>query len=114
MKGTKIIAAVVFMVLVVGCIVQLPETAPEQPPDMKSSKDSIPSLKGLPIDEFFEEPCKQALLRNPELLTALGISEWYGRFMFFINGNQARDYVPLSSFPFFYFFFWLFLLLPVK
>lgn len=66
--------------LVVGCIAQPPESVPPGgvPPESESVSDIIESLKGLPIDEFFEESYKQLLLRNPEYLTELGIAEVYG------------------------------------
>ena len=38
----------------------------------------VADLKGLPIDEFFEESYKQLLLRDPQKLTERGISKTYG------------------------------------
>ncbi len=35
-------------------------------------------LSGLPIDDFFEESYKQLVLRSPEYVTAMGMSEVYG------------------------------------
>jgi uncharacterized protein (DUF885 family) len=40
--------------------------------------DTISNLKGLPIDEFFDKSFKHLLLRSPQSLTDLGISESYG------------------------------------
>jgi len=68
--------SVLVLVLVGGCITQPPESPPSSEPT--SSADIIDSLKGLSIDEFFEESYKQLLLRNPEYLTELGIAELYG------------------------------------
>ena len=68
--------SVLVFVVVGGCITQSPESLPSSEPT--SSADIVDSLKGLPIDEFFEESYKQLLLRNPEYLTELGIAELYG------------------------------------
>jgi uncharacterized protein (DUF885 family) len=38
----------------------------------------IAGLEGLPIDQFFEASYSQLLLRNPELLTELNLSEQFG------------------------------------
>jgi uncharacterized protein (DUF885 family) len=40
--------------------------------------DIVADLKGLPIDEFFEESFKQLLLRDPEDITDLGIADDVG------------------------------------
>lgn len=40
--------------------------------------DIAARLKGLPIDEFFEESFKQLLLRDPQDITDLGIADDYG------------------------------------
>lgn len=77
----QIVALVLVLVLVIGCISQPPETTPElteQPAEMTSIADIIADLEGLTIDEFFEESYKQLLLRNPEMLTAMGLAEEYG------------------------------------
>ncbi|MBU7025417.1 MAG: DUF885 domain-containing protein, partial [Theionarchaea archaeon] len=41
-------------------------------------EDIITELKGLPIDEFFEESFKQFLLRDPQEITRLGLSKSFG------------------------------------
>jgi uncharacterized protein (DUF885 family) len=60
-----------------------PSTASAQPPPEAPAPaltlpEIVASLEGLPLDEFFEESYKQLLLRNPEVLTQLGIAEAYG------------------------------------
>ena len=67
----KKVVIVIVVILMCGCISQPPES-PE------SSAESVQDLEGLPLDEFFEESYKVLLLRNPELLTELGIAEDYG------------------------------------
>ncbi len=44
----------------------------------KSVADIITDLKGLPIDEFFEESFMQLLLRDPQDITDLGIADEVG------------------------------------
>lgn len=48
------------------------------PPPISSVADVTKQLRGLSIDDFFEESYKQLLLRSPEYLTAMGMSEAYG------------------------------------
>ena len=57
-----------------------PTVAPLPPttPDSRSGLEIADSLEGLPLEEFFEESYKQLLLRNPEMITTLGLSERYG------------------------------------
>jgi uncharacterized protein (DUF885 family) len=52
---------------------QLPTSSP-----ISSVADVTKQLRGLSIDDFFEESYKQLLLRSPEYLTAMGMSEAYG------------------------------------
>jgi uncharacterized protein (DUF885 family) len=48
-------------------------------PQAESSVAEITKqLSGLPIDDFFEESYKQLVLRSPEYVTAMGMSEAYG------------------------------------
>ncbi len=63
------------VILGLGCIGQPPESAPVP---AESADDIVARLEGLPVDEFFDESYKQLLLRYPERLTELGISEWFG------------------------------------
>ena len=79
-------AAFLILILLVGCISQPPEPGiPES--GVTSSVDTIAAdLKGLPIDEFFEESYKQLLLRNPEYLTELGIANDFG-----LRNNQLTN-----------------------
>ncbi len=66
-------ATLVILVLVGGCISQA------EPPEQTSPIDDIlTSLENLSIDEFFEESYKQLLLRSPQTLTYLGLSEAFG------------------------------------
>ena len=48
------------------------------PPPISSVADVTEQLSGLSIDDFFEESYKQLLLRSPEYLTSMGMSEAYG------------------------------------
>jgi uncharacterized protein (DUF885 family) len=50
----------------------------DQLPTPPSIADITNQLSGLPIDDFFEESYKQLLLRSPEYLTSIGMSEAYG------------------------------------
>jgi uncharacterized protein (DUF885 family) len=83
---SKIAALAVVLVLVVGCIGQSPESDLEPGLESASVADISAGLKGLPIDEFFEESYKQLLLRDPEYLTELGIAESYG-----VGNDQLTD-----------------------
>ncbi|MBU7017701.1 MAG: DUF885 domain-containing protein [Theionarchaea archaeon] len=67
--------AVCILVFAMGCIGQSPESL-EQPESPVSI--IVSHLQGVPIDEFFDESYKQLLLRYPERLTELGISDWFG------------------------------------
>ena len=75
MKIPKVVTIVLVLSLVVGCIGQSPESTPET---TSTTADSAADLEGLPIDTFFEESYKLLLLRDPEYLTELGITELYG------------------------------------
>ncbi len=70
MNMRRVAALVVVLVVVGGCIAQ-----PSRP---KSPVDILANLEGLSLDEFFEESYKQLLLRDPEYITELGISQEYG------------------------------------
>ncbi|MBU6998517.1 MAG: DUF885 domain-containing protein [Theionarchaea archaeon] len=73
MKMQKI--AVLMMVLSFGgCIGQNSQS----PVQSSVVNDVVADLKGLPVDEFFDESFKQLLLRYPEWVTAMGISEELG------------------------------------
>lgn len=72
----KVAVFVMVLGLVGGCIGQSPESTPVQ--ETTSVADITADLEGLPIDAFFDESYKQLLLRYPERLTELGISEWFG------------------------------------
>lgn len=71
----KKVPALALVLLLLGCISQPEQHSLEL---SESVDDIITHLKGLPLDEFFEESYKQLLLRNPEYLTELGIAEEYG------------------------------------
>jgi uncharacterized protein (DUF885 family) len=73
MKTQKMMVLMVVLALV-GCIGQSSKS-PVQTPTVDNV---VADLKGLPIDEFFDESFKQLLLRYPEWVTALGISEELG------------------------------------
>lgn len=74
-------------------IITITETQPEitptiSPPEAEESIEPLPletsiepviaGLKGLPIDEFFDESYKQLLLREPETLTYAHLSQEFG------------------------------------
>jgi uncharacterized protein (DUF885 family) len=48
--------------------------------------EAIAGLQGLPVDQFFDESFTQLLLRNPELLTELNLSEQFG-----LRNDQLND-----------------------
>lgn len=52
----------------------------------KPIADIVSDLRGLPIDEFFEESFKQLLLRDPEDITDLGIADDVG-----LQNDQLTD-----------------------
>lgn len=68
MKKEAYVGLSLVMVLLGGCTGQAPEESPSH----------LSDLEHLSIDEFFEESYKQLLLRNPEQITALGLSESFG------------------------------------
>jgi uncharacterized protein (DUF885 family) len=77
------IAACVLLFGLMGCIGQ--DTGLVS--DKKSSVDDIVAqLKGLPIDEFFEESYKQLQLRDPDTLFINGLADEYG-----IPNDQFTD-----------------------
>lgn len=51
---------------------------PPTTPDARSGTEIAASLKSLPIEEFFDESYMQLILRSPETMTNLGLSERYG------------------------------------
>jgi len=57
---------------------QLETPLPIPTPTLLSVADIVALLESLSLDNFFEESYKQLLLRDPEMLTELGISESYG------------------------------------
>ena len=59
----KKITALVLVFVLAGCISQPEEHSLES--EFESVDDIVDDLKGLSIDEFFEESYKQLLLRNP-------------------------------------------------
>jgi uncharacterized protein (DUF885 family) len=75
----------------------LPTPVPTSPPAATSTtvpEPAVPSslasivagLDGLPIDEFFDESYRQLLLRDPEYLTSIGLSESFG-----LRDDRLRD-----------------------
>ncbi|MBU7032838.1 MAG: DUF885 domain-containing protein [Theionarchaea archaeon] len=68
MKKESYLSMLLIIFLLGGCIGQSQEPMPSNRSE----------LAGLPIDEFFEESYRQLLLRSPEQLTALGMSESFG------------------------------------
>jgi len=85
---TCVKAAVFVIVLTLGCVGQ----STDSPGDQESVDDIVENLTGLSIDAFFDESYKQLLLRYPELLTALGISDWFGLRNDQLN-NLSDEYV---------------------
>jgi uncharacterized protein (DUF885 family)/pimeloyl-ACP methyl ester carboxylesterase len=59
------------------------EPAPDLPPAVVAI---VAQLQGLPLDEFFEESNNQLLLRDPEALTSMGLSESFG-----LRNDQLTD-----------------------
>ena len=56
-----------------------PTPAPtEPPPESASIADTVISLQGLSIDEFFDQSYRQLLLRDPQALTSLGLTGAFG------------------------------------
>ncbi len=90
-KNVHKIAVFVVVLGLMGCIGQTPESVPTQPTESLVD-DIVANLEGLPIDEFFDESYKQLLLRYPERLTELGISEWFGLRNDQLN-NLSDEYV---------------------
>ncbi len=57
----------------------VPPTASPAPTAVQPAiADIVAQLRGLPLDQFFDESYKQLLLRNPEGLTYAGVSEQFG------------------------------------
>jgi uncharacterized protein (DUF885 family) len=63
-----------------------PATAVPEPTSPPSLTAVATGLKGLPIDEFFDQSYGQLLLRDPEYLTSVGLSESFG-----LRDDQLRD-----------------------
>jgi len=59
-------------------------STPTPPPTSPIPQQDVPietiiaSLQGLPLDAFFEESFKQLMLRDPELVTELGLADKFG------------------------------------
>ncbi|MGC1122154.1 MAG: DUF885 domain-containing protein [Candidatus Methanofastidiosia archaeon] len=73
MKMQKIMVLIMVLGLA-GCIGQ----SSKSPVQTSTVDNVVADLKGLPIDEFFDDSFKELLLRYPEWVTALGISEELG------------------------------------
>lgn len=67
----------------------LPSKETDTPPSQSSIDEIISALEGLPIDQFFDESYKQLLLRDPELLTELNLSEEFG-----LRDDQLNNLSP--------------------
>ena len=63
-----------------------PEVTSETPVQQTPIDQSIAELKGLPIDQFFDDSFSLLLIRNPELLTELNLSEHFG-----MRNDQLND-----------------------
>jgi uncharacterized protein (DUF885 family) len=50
---------------------------------------ALARLEGLPLDEFFEASFRELLLRDPERVTALGLSGYYG-----VRDDRLTDISP--------------------
>jgi uncharacterized protein (DUF885 family) len=87
MKMQKIMVLMVVLALV-GCLGQ----SSKSPVQTSTVDNVVADLKGLPIDEFFDESFKQQLLRYPEWVTAMGISEELGLGNDTLN-NLSDEYI---------------------
>ncbi|MBU7022867.1 MAG: DUF885 domain-containing protein, partial [Theionarchaea archaeon] len=87
MKTQKMMVLMVVLALV-GCIGQ----SSKSPVQTSTVDNVVADLKGLPIDGFFDESFKQLLLRYPEWVTALGISEELGLRNDTLN-NLSDEYI---------------------
>jgi uncharacterized protein (DUF885 family) len=67
----------------------LPDQELRSPAAQSSIDQIITSLEGLPIDQFFDESYKQLLLRDPEFLTELNLSEAFG-----LRDDQLNNLSP--------------------
>lgn len=56
----------------------IPEQESSTPASQSQIDEIISTLEGLPIDQFFDDSYKQLLLRDPEFLTELNLSEAFG------------------------------------
>ncbi|MBU7013494.1 MAG: DUF885 domain-containing protein [Theionarchaea archaeon] len=74
--------ALVVVLALSGCIGQSSQSSVQS----STVDDIVSDLKGLSIDEFFDASFKQLLLRYPEWVTALGISEEVG-----LRNNTLND-----------------------
>jgi uncharacterized protein (DUF885 family) len=69
------IAVCILLFALMGCIGQDTGLVSDKKP---SVDDIVAQLKGLPIDEFFEESYKQLQLRDPDTLFINGLADEYG------------------------------------
>lgn len=76
MRGRNAIACVGFALVVVG-VAQVANGANEVATSTEILT-TLDDLRGLPFDEFVDESYKQILLRSPEEVTSLGLSESFG------------------------------------
>jgi len=57
---------------------EAPTPTPEAVPVQPSIDEILAGLEGLPIDEFLEEASRQLRLRDPDILFADGLADFYG------------------------------------
>jgi len=74
-KIPHLIAGAVFLFISLVLVVPVSFALPQQDSDIR---DTLEALQGLEFDEFVDASYKQILLRSPELVTSMGLSQVVG------------------------------------
>ena len=89
-RHTAIAKTILVLILVVGCGRANPTARPGVTPTPLATQPAVPDiaadLQGLDIDEFLEASYHRLLLRDPELLTELGLADAFG-----VGNDQLTD-----------------------
>jgi uncharacterized protein (DUF885 family) len=98
-RHPAVATAIIVLILISACGTSVPAATPEPPsvaviggitPATPSAQPAVPDiaadLQGLDIDTFFEASYKKLLLRDPELITQIGLNEVWG-----VGNDQLTD-----------------------
>ncbi|MBN1135439.1 MAG: DUF885 domain-containing protein [Anaerolineae bacterium] len=91
-RHTAVATAIIILILVSACGTPPPAVTPAPPTDSPiagttpATPDIAADLQGLDIDAFFEASYKKLLLRDPEVITQVGLNKAWG-----VSNDQLTD-----------------------